>query len=697
MKNFKVVLVLMVGLLSGCELTNDGGDDRVARQQDTVSGPVSGRAVKGVLKSARVQAYAIEAGGLRWLAETTTDSDGGYTLALSGVKGPVLLEVSPAAGATMRCDAVSGCGSSVFGDDVGLRESFRLTAVVLASEIGQEQIAVTPLTHIAAEWARSLDSVPDSREIRLARSRVAGILSVSQDFSLRNVPDITDADELAASDAPSAGLAVMSAAFMEAEQRWGEGFLEDMALRFRIHAGQLPERGPIGNLHNLLDAAVNVATRVTGHEAMRTMASSLKYRRDHLGTGVTNFQEPMIANPSHSFETAKETILGLQSALGDFGINENGDFMRRRQQEYAWLANEDTQAVIEGLSTAFGASLLISAIGDIVEGLPINFHEDVRLYRYYPENRAVVILDGPVFGLGTDIDLQIEMPLARQVLAEREPLEFHMKGRISSGNMTMHVDNTVLMDPLDSNPMPMIIAMDTALIAGEQITLDEFLRESEEYFTSLHGKVRVDGSFRLSSLQGRYEEINADLGMLVNVDFRNLNGSPDQVELLVDTFSTTDLQGRELTRLEDVPLISMKLGEDINLSSAFRVAEHGRALMEIRHSLVMPGTGEEFVQSSFQSVPYTEALRSELMLDFPLRSSSYRFVMEDNRMSVSESYSNETAFEARKIGRESAVLYSGEQVIGTLAVDASNGKMCFLLLDGTRECLQSGIPQMTMR
>lgn len=167
-------------LLSAC-----GGDNASesapasdANPTESANSPteVTGRAAKGILRSARVDAYALENGQHRHLDGTVTNDSGDFSLELSGLNQPVLLEVTPAGDGSTRmvCDAVDGCGSTDFGGAVALSGDFRLTALVAPDELDQGAVAITPLTHMAAEWARSLPRELNAEMMKMARRKVGG-------------------------------------------------------------------------------------------------------------------------------------------------------------------------------------------------------------------------------------------------------------------------------------------------------------------------------------------------------------------------------------------------------------------------------------------------------------------------------------------------------------------------------------------
>lgn len=687
MKIFRVALIVVLGLTGGCELT--GGDDQISHGgQNAVSGEVEGRAVKGVLGQALVQAYAIEDGGLRWLAETTTDKEGYYSLALSGIRGPVLLEVTGAPAATMRCDAISGCGTAAFGEDVPLKDGFRLSTLLLPQEIDRQQVAITPLTHLAAEWVQDMDAEPAEEMVRLARSRVAGVFSVSPEFAFRNLPDVTDARELEASDAMSVGTAVMVAAFQEAAGRWGDAFMEDMSHQFKAYRGQLQRTGDGASLRNLLDAAVAVARGSKGHEALGSIAASLEYLRDHLARGVTSFQAPMLDGESSAFREARRTIAGMASGMDHFGINRDGEFASIRHDEMTWMMRPETKTVFESFGEMLAMSYLVSVLGDLGPGpATVDMYGGMTFTRNYLENRGILLIN--VNEPGRMIDLRVEVPLARQVLAESRVLEYHAEGVIASGEMVMEIDNDVTVDLMDTNVMPLIIALDTMVIVGGPLTWEDYAQESQKFLDDLHSKFTINGDWVLTN-RAMERRLSVLAETIVELDRRNLDGRADLLDVVLGSLSFTDPYGRTVSNAPGSRALHLTIDEDLRLSSGLSLVDKGQPTLEMTYDMTLPGAGERLVSDGPAAVFPAKGANATLELDFPLLSSRYRLTQGDGKVVVSRSHSSETAFEVKALRPGGGIVFADGQVIGTVVIDAYNYSACFLLMDGSDHCMDLG-------
>lgn len=121
---------------------------------------VSGAAVKGVLKNAKVTVYELNDSGVRIgeVGSTTTNDDGEYEAELSSSYQGGLLEIEVASvpGQTrMVCDA-SACGTVAKGQDFDLPANFKLSAVA-AKGVNSEKISapVTAWSTMATNRAKA--------------------------------------------------------------------------------------------------------------------------------------------------------------------------------------------------------------------------------------------------------------------------------------------------------------------------------------------------------------------------------------------------------------------------------------------------------------------------------------------------------------------------------------------------------------
>jgi hypothetical protein len=145
--------------LVGCSgSSSSGGGDPVTMNPSTQS--VSGTAVKGVLKNARVTIYELDDSGERIgeVGAATTNDDGEYEADLNdSYQGGLLeIEVTSVPGQTrMVCDA-SACGSVEKGQDFEVPDGFKLSAIAAKDE-GSDKVSapVTAWSTMATNRAKA--------------------------------------------------------------------------------------------------------------------------------------------------------------------------------------------------------------------------------------------------------------------------------------------------------------------------------------------------------------------------------------------------------------------------------------------------------------------------------------------------------------------------------------------------------------
>jgi hypothetical protein len=158
----KAALALAVAstfTLIGCSnSSSSGGGETIT--PNTSAQSVSGAAVKGVLKNAKVTVYELNDSGDRIgeVGAATTNDDGEYEAALtSAYQGGLLeIEVTSIPGQTrMVCDA-SACGTVQKGQDFELPSGFKLSAIA-AKEEGAAKVSapVTAWSTMAANRAKA--------------------------------------------------------------------------------------------------------------------------------------------------------------------------------------------------------------------------------------------------------------------------------------------------------------------------------------------------------------------------------------------------------------------------------------------------------------------------------------------------------------------------------------------------------------
>jgi VCBS repeat-containing protein len=216
---------------------------------------VAGRAVKGVLSNATVEAATY--GGLDvngdhvWnlIGTTTTDAQGYFGFDLGPQSAPVRVRVTTDANSAMVCDTPSGCVLSTFalyGETGAPEVGLTLDTIVSGADFGGP-IAVTPLTNMAAVWLQQFPQAIDDNNILLTHRRLSELFGFGdENYMLQRAIDITSPFELAqavASDMNRVRHAVFAASLQETATVKGlsvNSISDGLGLMFGVLGGQMP-------------------------------------------------------------------------------------------------------------------------------------------------------------------------------------------------------------------------------------------------------------------------------------------------------------------------------------------------------------------------------------------------------------------------------------------------------------------------
>gem|GEM_PF-924350 len=216
---------------------------------------VAGRAVKGVLSNATVEAATY--GGLDvngdhvWnlIGTTTTDAQGYFGFDLGPQSAPVRVRVTTDANSAMVCDTPSGCVLSTFalyGETGAPEVGLTLDTIVSGTDFGGP-IAVTPLTNMAAVWLQQFPQAIDDNNILLTHRRLSELFGFGdENYMLQRAIDITSPFELSqavASDMNRVRHAVFAASLQETATVKGlsvNSISDGLGLMFGVLGGQMP-------------------------------------------------------------------------------------------------------------------------------------------------------------------------------------------------------------------------------------------------------------------------------------------------------------------------------------------------------------------------------------------------------------------------------------------------------------------------
>ena len=216
---------------------------------------VAGRAVKGVLSNATVEAATY--GGLDsngdhvWnlIGTTTTDAQGYFGFDLGPQSAPVRVRVTTDANSAMVCDTPSGCVLSTFalyGETGAPEVGLTLDTIVSGADF-DGPIAVTPLTNMAAVWLQQFPQAIDDNNILLTHRRLSELFGFGdENYMLQRAIDITSPFELSqavATDMNRVRHAVFAASLQETATVKGlsvNTISDGLGLMFGVLGGQMP-------------------------------------------------------------------------------------------------------------------------------------------------------------------------------------------------------------------------------------------------------------------------------------------------------------------------------------------------------------------------------------------------------------------------------------------------------------------------
>jgi VCBS repeat-containing protein len=228
---------------------------------------VAGRAVKGVLANALVEAFVYDSYDTDtrdhvWstLGTTTTDANGYFGFDLGTQTKPVRIRVTTNASTTMVCDAPSGCLLSppaAFGESGAPAEGMILDAIVSGADFAGP-IAVTPMTHMAATWLQAFPQALDDNNVLLGHRRLAKLFGFNDEtYVNQRAIDLTDSFEVSQAlndDEDRVRHAIFAASLQETAVVAGlsiDSVAENVGLIFGLLGGQMPLKSGVIDVSTL--------------------------------------------------------------------------------------------------------------------------------------------------------------------------------------------------------------------------------------------------------------------------------------------------------------------------------------------------------------------------------------------------------------------------------------------------------------
>ena len=152
-----------------------------------ISFDLDGTATKGLILGGTVRVFDANDPTVELATGITSTVNGSFDLAIGSSKafegGAVKVIVTGGTGATMVCDAPSGCGRTAFGDTFAIGDDFELSAIIEApANDGAVTVNVSALTTLAAALAEANvnGGEIDKADLDEANQKVANIFGLTQ-------------------------------------------------------------------------------------------------------------------------------------------------------------------------------------------------------------------------------------------------------------------------------------------------------------------------------------------------------------------------------------------------------------------------------------------------------------------------------------------------------------------------------------
>ncbi len=502
MTNFKkTALSLAVAstlAIAGCGGGSSGGSAGGSGGDQAVQ--VSGSAVKGILKSARVNVYELDNAGGRVsetpVGQTETDESGHYEVDLNdSYQGGLLeIEVTPIAGKTkMVCDA-SACGEVIKGQDLDVPEGFSLSSIAFKPKEGNKISApVTAWSTMATKRTKALvgttkkDSGESYSPEEAARRATAEVSLVAGfDIARTNARDITNL-EGASDDEQKA--AVMNAVIAEAIFAETEGQELDFAANLEkltkvLEDGSLDTQD--GELKTSLDAAtakVDADETIILSEAVQaSLDSSFQKINDGTDASTSINDEFLSGDGANNIENFREFVAEVRAWASSIE-QLDGDALTA-------AVNADRETIQNIFSsTTEGQFVFLGLTLDAVNEFILSSPEAVSAYVNNGGTETVTIVDDSGRNVGTASlafanDNGLKINISGTAGETYEPINLTMNTSIpvSELDVVQHPDGdgsiNLLVDSLQkANSIVLSGTIGTGLITLNELSLSLNLQE----------------------------------------------------------------------------------------------------------------------------------------------------------------------------------------------------------------------------
>jgi hypothetical protein len=678
---------------------------------------LEGRAVKGLVLNAQLDAYILENGSRRHVGSTQTDDQGHFSLQLSDSSGPLVIEMTPAGdgSSTMICDAVDGCGSGSvdFGQEFPLPTDFLISTLIIPSDDTSE-VSLTPLTHVAAEWAQAMPGEVSGQKVELARARVAGVFQIDTAFPFHDEPDLTDPQSLDGADEASARHSLISAAFLERAADTGDTLqdvIDGYAQSLAAYAGQIENHGTY-SLYSLFDAAYEIADT---QNILPDIRSSLDLQIAGLSSGVTTVTTSASYDQNH-YDNALATLDDLDHYLNQAGIDSSGSFLADQSSQVSWLETESTivldeiQKNITVMTT--WASIMAGTYEDAAEKpSPIDFMAGQKnISAVYDFDTKELTWSGNANGHTVNLTIDIT-----PVVESTETASFSATGTVENDDSVVTLDEIFSLDFRDTDISNVVSAFQQEIQSGAP-RAENLADEIKTMLPNLNFHRSTDSN---SSIAQKGDSTHSfDLNDYSGWINRNLSALTESGALITKEISTGELVTPAGDRISDneesaAPALSIKIGDQSHIEADFVTEAFGLPRMEVEMQGTIPNTAsltdqykdkfDAFMEGEFSLQALTEILpeinygalnlsaTGDIKIEDTERGThTYGLNLSENSVSVSRPNSTENAFIFHKTEKHGGYITSGNTVIATVTMNKEEQGAALYLVDGTERSYYLG-------
>lgn len=496
--------------LVGCSgSSSSGGGDPVT--MDPSSQSVSGTAVKGVLKSARVTVYELDDSGDRIgeVGTATTNDDGEYEADLNdSYQGGLLeIEVTSVPGQTrMVCDA-SACGTVKKGDDFELPDGFKLSAIAVKDE-GSDKVSapVTAWSTMATNRAKQL--VREGKTVQEASRRASDEVSLVAGFdvSRTTAKDINNLDGATEEEAQAAA---MNAVIAEAVFTGGKSDASDFVERLESISKVLDD-GALNDGDGELKTALADATVKVSKDPEIQLSETVRKELDSVASQVN---EGIDVSNSTDGELSFRGFVSQVRAWANSIESVNSDDLSA-----AIKADSETIKNIFSASTE-GHFAFLGHVLDAANEFVLNNPGDVSTLINNGGSQEVTILDDDELSIGS----------ATLTFSDVDGLNISITGTAGAGEVfqpvNLQMDTNIPVDHLDVVAHPDRDGSINLLISNLQ----------EENSIALSGTIGTD----LIILHN----LSVNLTMLESISSDKTGGFMEDAEGVEAMFATAELAG----------------------------------------------------------------------------------------------------------------------------------------------------------